>query len=109
VSISAPILRGVRNSFWNAEQKERLLFLMKRTPQEVADTIEGFVNGSGNQWAWDDFTSIRLDDPALEAIRKKIVGLPGEFPPSTLRDYCSEAGKERMRQMVQELRAGALR
>ncbi len=78
---------------------------MKRTPEEVANTIEGFVNGTGNQWAWDGFTSIRLDDPELEAIRKKILGLPVEFPPSHPRDYCSEAGMEKMRQIAQELRA----
>ena len=77
---------------------------MKRTPEEVASTIEGFVNGTGNQWAWDGFTSIRLDDPELEAIRHKIVDLPAEFPSPNPRDYCNEQGMERMRQMAQELR-----
>ena len=80
---------------------------MKRTPEEVANTIEGFINGTGNQWAWDGFTSIRLDDAGLEAVRQKIVALPVEFPPANPRDYCSEAGMERMRQIVQELRAGS--
>jgi hypothetical protein len=77
---------------------------MKRTPEEVANTIEGFVNRTDNQWAWDGFTSIRLDDPELEAIRQKIVALPVDFRPSNPRDYCSEAGMERMRQIVQDLR-----
>ncbi len=80
---------------------------MKRTPEEVANTIEDFVNGRDNQWAWDGFTSIRLDDPELEAIRQKIVALPVEFPPSDPKDYCSEAGKERMRQIARDLRAHA--
>ena len=79
---------------------------MKRTAEEVATIIEGFVNGTGNQWAWDGFTSIRLDDPELEAIRKQIVALPVEFPPSDPRGYCSDAGLEKMRQIVRELRAG---
>ena len=78
---------------------------MKRTPDEIANTIDGFVNGTGNQWAWDGFTSIRLDDPELEAIRQKIVALPIEFPPANPRDYCSEAGMEQMRQILQDLRA----
>ncbi len=78
---------------------------MKRTREEVANTIEGFVNGTGNQWAWDGFISIRLDYPELEALRQKIVALPVEFPPSNPRDYCSEAGMEKMRQIVQDLRA----
>jgi hypothetical protein len=80
---------------------------MKRTTEEVANTIEGFANGTGNQWTWDGFISIRFDDPELEAVRQKIVALPVEFPSSNPRDYCSEAGMEKMRQMAQELRAGA--
>ncbi len=78
---------------------------MKRTPEEVANTIEDFVNGKGNQWTWDDFTSIRLNSPELDEIRKKVVAIPVEFPPANLHDYCSPAGLEKMRQMVQELRA----
>lgn len=77
---------------------------MKRSAEEVANTIEGFVNGTGKQWDWDGFTSIRLDDPELEAIRKEIVALPTEFPPSNPRDYCGEAGMEKMRVMVAQLR-----
>ena len=81
---------------------------MKRTAEEVASTIDGFVNGTGNQWDWDGFTSIRLDDPELEAIRKEIVALPVEFPPANPRDYCGEAGMAKMRQIVQNLRAGSV-
>ena len=78
---------------------------MKRTPDEIANTIEGFVTGAaGSQWAWDGFTSIRLDDPELEKIRQQIVALPVEYPPSNPRDYCSEAGLEKLRQIAQELR-----
>jgi hypothetical protein len=78
---------------------------MKRTREEVANTINGFINGTGRQWDWDGFTSIRIDDPELEAIRKRCVALPVEYPPSTTKDYCSEAGIQVMRDLVQELRS----
>jgi len=78
---------------------------MKRTSEEVANTIEGFVNGSGRQWDWDGFTSIRIDNPELEAIRKRIVALPIEYPSSSPKDYCSEAGMQVMREMAQNLRS----
>ena len=78
---------------------------MKRTPEEVANTIEGFINGTGNQWAWDGFTSIRLDDPDLEAIRQQIVSMPVKHPPAHPKDYTNEAGMAQMRQIVQDLRA----
>ncbi len=80
---------------------------MKRTAEEVASVIEGFVSGRGNQWAWDGFTSIRLDDPELESIRQEIVALPTEFPPSNPGDYCSEAGMDKMRQLLRNLRTAA--
>ncbi len=78
---------------------------MKRTPEEVANTIEGFVGGTGNQWAWDGFTSIRLDDAELETIRQEIVDLPAKYPSPNPKDYCNEQGIARMRQIAQKLRA----
>ena len=78
---------------------------MKRTPDEVANAIEGFVNGTGHQWAWDGFTSIRIDDPELEAIRQKCVSMAIEHPPAHPRDYCNQEGMKKMRQMASELRA----
>ena len=78
---------------------------MKRTRQEVAETIEAFVNGTGRQWDWDGFISIRLDDPDLEAIRQKCIAVRDEYPPSKPTDYCSEAGMEVMRGLAQSLGA----
>jgi hypothetical protein len=79
---------------------------MKRTREEVAKTIEAFINGTGRQWDWDGFTSIRLDDPELEAIRQRCVSIPVEFPPSTKAAYCSDAGLQVMRDLVQGLGSG---
>jgi hypothetical protein len=80
---------------------------MKRTSEEVANTIDGFINGTGRQWDWDGFTSIRIDDPELESIRQRCVALPVEFPPAKPTDYCSEAGLQVMRDLLQGLRAPA--
>jgi hypothetical protein len=77
---------------------------MKRTREEVASTIDGFINGTGRQWDWDGFTSIRIDDPELEEIRKRCLALPTEFPPSAPKDYCGEAGVQVMRDLLQGLR-----
>ncbi len=80
---------------------------MKRTREEVANAIDGFVNGTGRQWDWDGFTSIRIDDPELEAIRQRCISARDEFPPEKTSDYCSPAGMEAMREMVSELRTRA--
>jgi hypothetical protein len=81
------------------------LKLMKRTREDVANTIEGLINGTGRQWDWDGFTSMRLDDPELEAIRQRCVAIPAEFPPTTKTAYCSDAGLQVMRDLVKGLRA----
>lgn len=80
---------------------------MKRTPEEVANTIEGFVSGTGKQWDWDGFTSIRIDDPELEKIRQRCITIRDEFPPEKLTDYCGPAGMEEMRKLAEGLRANA--
>ena len=80
---------------------------MKRTSEEVATTIEGFVNGTGRQWDWDGFTSIRIDDPELEKVRQRCIAIRDEFPPANPTDYCSPAGMEAMRKLAEGLKARA--
>lgn len=46
----------------------------QRTPQEVATLIAGFLDGT-DEWAWDDFESVRIADPFLEDIRRRAVPL----------------------------------
>jgi hypothetical protein len=78
---------------------------MKRTREDVAKAIDEFVEGTGRQWDWDGFTSIRLDDPELEAIRKKCLAMPDQFPPTTKGAYCSPDGIQAMRELAQGLKA----
>lgn len=43
----------------------------KRTAEEVAQYLRAFLDDSGGEWDWDDFTSIPLADPRLESIRRR--------------------------------------
>jgi len=81
---------------------------MKRnlTRKEVADEIEAFLTGTGGNWDWDDFISIRLSDPHLEEIRKLCGDLPAIDPPTTPGHYCGDRGLAIMAQLVNDLRAG---
>jgi hypothetical protein len=81
---------------------------MKRTPEQVAKTIDDFVNSGGeNQWEWDGFISIRIDEPELEKIRQRCIAIRDEFPPEKAADYCSPAGMEEMRKLAESLRVKA--
>jgi hypothetical protein len=50
----------------------------RRTPEEVARYLRGFVEGTGGEWDWDDFESTPISNPALEEIRRQaiLVGPP---------------------------------
>lgn len=41
------------------------------TAREVENCLRDFLNGRGGAWDWDDFTSIPITDPTLDAIREQ--------------------------------------
>ena len=48
---------------------------VRRTAEEVAQYLSEFLNDSGGEFDWDDFTSIPLSDPDLESIRQRAASL----------------------------------
>jgi hypothetical protein len=75
---------------------------VRRTPQEVAKLIEGFLDGTIGRWDWDDCCSFRIEDPALDAVRMQCVDLHEEHGHPG--QYCGPAGIEILRQLVASLR-----
>ena len=56
--------------------------------------MRDFIEGSGGDWDWDDFTSVPNADPQLEDIRRRAVAV--DFPSTgegstTLRGLLTEA------------------
>jgi len=47
-----------------------------RTPEEVAGFLRDFAEHPGGEWDWDDFTSVPITDPRLEAIRREADSIP---------------------------------
>jgi len=75
---------------------------IRRSRAEVAEIIEQFLDGTGGRWDWDDFCSIRIKDPELDAIRLKCVTLHDDDPHRY--HYCGEVGIAVMRGFVDTLR-----
>ena len=50
----------------------------ERSPEEVAGFIRDFIEDSGGQWDWDDFTSVTITSPELDSIRDEacMIDLP---------------------------------
>jgi hypothetical protein len=85
-----------------------LLWLGRRkshvSPADVADTLEAFLTAGDRPHDWDRFLSSPLADPTLDAVRLRCRRLPEEFPPKGAGEYCSDAGKDVIRQALLQLR-----
>jgi hypothetical protein len=73
------------------------------TSSEVRQILLSFLDGSGGPWDWDDFTSLRIADSALDRIRERCAGLCQEFPPERPNEYCSDAGTRIILEFIQQL------
>jgi hypothetical protein len=73
------------------------------THQYVVQSIRDFLDGTGGDWDWGDFISLRLDYADLDEVRKFCLGLPYDYPPQNKVEYCSEQGIEALRQKFSEL------
>ena len=77
------------------------------TAEDVADIIERFLDGtSRDRWEWDDFISVPLTDPVLEAVRQRCGQVRDDFPPPTGIGYCGPEGEELLRKLAEGLRNG---
>ena len=81
---------------------------MVRTGAEVAEIISTFLLGGGSAWAWDDFISLRISDPTLEAIRLECAALPAQYPPAASGHFCGDVGMDRLRSLAEKLRCAVV-
>jgi hypothetical protein len=75
----------------------------KLTSKDVRDILVRFLDGTATPYEFDDFVSVPIEDPRLDAISKRCDGLRTEFPPEVSGHYCGEGGVEVMRQFIREL------
>ena len=78
--------------------------MVRRTNLEVADIIESFVEGSGRDWDWDDFCSLKIENGELDAIRLKCINVSFTHRPQPGHGYCNEEGIQLLREIAKELR-----
>lgn len=71
--------------------------------EEVRQTIVAFIEGRGGAYDWDDFLSFPLQDPELEAVRKRCIEIEDEFPRRHPREWTSPEGVESLREIAEKL------
>ena len=78
--------------------------MVRRTNLEVADIIEAFVNGTGRDWDWDDFCSVKIENHELDGVRLKCINVSFTHPPAQGYRYCNEEGIQLLREIAKDLR-----
>ena len=79
--------------------------MQKISRSELAETLDNFLSGRGGRWDWDDFISVKLDDPELDEIRRICAELPERYPPGREGVYCSHEGLDVLRSILERLRS----
>ncbi len=75
----------------------------KRSAEEVAGYIRDFTRDSGGEWDWDDFISVRIEDPELEALRDELEALRDEA--SMVKLPVTESGIEELKRLMRKAEA----
>lgn len=62
-----------------------------RTPEDVIGFMSDLIDGSGGPWDWDEFETVPIVDPELDAIRQRaILAGPPEPDVEALKNLISE-------------------
>jgi hypothetical protein len=77
---------------------------IQRTPNQVAQIIENFLNNKSAPHDWDDFISLQIADPHLDAIRAQCLKLNSTRPPTKKTHWTNQAGLDLMRELATKLR-----
>jgi hypothetical protein len=72
--------------------------------REIADLIERFLDGDASPREWDDFESVRLEDPELDAIRVECAEVRRNHPAERSDRFCSEEGASVLRAIAGRIR-----
>ncbi|MGO9209099.1 MAG: hypothetical protein ACLPXM_20945 [Terriglobales bacterium] len=79
---------------------------IKRTGEEIAKIIDGFLDGTCGKWDWDDLCSIKIEDPELDHVRVLCSSACFTYPPTERGHYCSSQGREYLRELARKLSEG---
>jgi hypothetical protein len=75
-----------------------------RTPDDVIGFLRDFLEGAGGDWDWDEFESVPITDPELDALRRRAARAAPPSPDlNLLRGLLAEAEE------VAHRRAGSVR
>jgi len=76
-----------------------------QTLDDIAATIDRFVDGKCEEYEWDDLMSHPLVDPELEAVRRECADIEVAHPPRHEKEWCNDEGGRALRRIAKRIRA----
>ncbi len=73
------------------------------TREEVVRLIRAFLDGSCGERDWDDFTSVKQKNTAIEQVRIRLIQIHDLFPSQNPREYCNDQGVQEMLEIIRAL------
>ena len=73
---------------------------------EIGDLIRAFLADEIGEWDWDDFISIRVENPLIQKVKDYCNSLPLISPPTDDYSYCSNSGVKELISLADELEKG---
>jgi hypothetical protein len=74
-----------------------------RSREEVAEILQGVVDGFYDELAWNAFIRYRIQDIELDKIRLRCAGLEQDYPARVSGRLLSEAGEDVLREIIKDL------
>lgn len=75
------------------------------TREEIIQIITNFLEDKGDDYEWDDFTTIPLKTPELEKIRRNCYEVYCQYPSGRRDKWCSDKGIERLKEILSEVQS----
>ena len=83
---------------------KRSTFTVDRTPRDIAETIEGFLDGSIGDREWHDFACHPITDRSLDDVRRQCAAVPLWQEPDCHRVPCDEEGRAVLQRLALQMR-----
>lgn len=75
----------------------------KTTREEIAKFIDDFVDGTGGDWDFDDYTSMDYADPLIKEVMDEVTWMDETHPAKRGHGFCNSEGLARMKELAEIL------
>lgn len=73
---------------------------MEISRQDFAHFLRSFLDGTCDEWDFDNYTAGSIKTPEVEECRVRLLELPDKYPPENSGEYCNIQGEQEIKRMI---------